>query len=342
VLFLSREPLSSRKAAHLADLADGTEARTLIRRLNGYYAAEGRAFSVEEVAGGYQLLTRPQFGPWLRRIGQATIEGRISPLALETLAVVAYRQPVPRAEVEAIRGVQCGEVLRQLMDRDLIRIAGRSEELGRPFLYATTRRFLQVFGLRSVADLPRADRLRAGAGPVAKPDDSHHNSPLAPGTRDAAPSPPNDVEEESEVTKVPRTELDPRDLIDPSSATVALEERPGEIRSARFGAEPSALDPRAPRVLPWQDEITADDEDDDFEDEDEEDDDEEDEEDDDEDWDEDEDDLEDDEWEEVDDDDELDEDEDDDWDEEDEDDDWDDDEDDEDEDEDDEADGGEE
>jgi segregation and condensation protein B len=160
VLFLAREPLSSRRLAQLAGLADGTEARTLVRRLGQCYDVQGTAFRVEEVAGGFQLLSRPKFGRWLRRLFRPSAHERLSAPALETLAVVAYRQPVLRGEVEAIRGVQCGEMLRQLLERDLVRIAGRSHELGRPFLYATTRRFLQVFGLRNLDDLPRADTLR--------------------------------------------------------------------------------------------------------------------------------------------------------------------------------------
>jgi segregation and condensation protein B len=160
VLFVAGEPLGSRRLAQLASLADGTLARTLIHRLNRLYDEEESAFRVEEVAGGFQLLTRPQFGPWLRRLHRAAAEVRLSAPALETLAVIAYRQPTSRAEMEAIRGVHCGEILRQLMERDLIRVCGRSEDLGRPFLYATTKRFLQVFGLRHLDDLPRAEILR--------------------------------------------------------------------------------------------------------------------------------------------------------------------------------------
>ncbi len=154
VLFLAEEPLTSRKLAQLAGLADATQARTFIRLLNQLYDQEGRAFRVEEVAGGFQLLTRPQFAPWLRRWTGLNQSLPLSSPALETLAVVAYRQPVLRAEIEAIRGVQCAEILRQLMDQDLIRIVGRSKELGRPFLYGTTKRFLQLFGLRHLQELP--------------------------------------------------------------------------------------------------------------------------------------------------------------------------------------------
>ncbi len=160
LLFLAREPLSTRKVAQLAGLADGTQARTLIRRLNEAYDATGSAFRAEEVAGGFQLLSRPALGAWLRRLYSSPVEIRLSAPAMETLAVVAYRQPVLRAEVEAVRGVDCGEMLRQLMDRDLVRTAGRADELGRPYRYATTRRFLQVFGLRHLEDLPRSDVLR--------------------------------------------------------------------------------------------------------------------------------------------------------------------------------------
>lgn len=154
VLFLAREPLPVRKIAQLAGLESGTAVRALARRLNRLYDEEGCAFRVVEVGGGLQLRTRPVFAPWLSRRYREPIELRLSPPALETLAVVAYKQPVLRAELESIRGVQCGEIIRQLMDRGLVRVVGRSEELGRPYLYGTTTRFLELFGLRGLDDLP--------------------------------------------------------------------------------------------------------------------------------------------------------------------------------------------
>ena len=160
ILLIAREPLNSRKLAERARLADGTEARTLVRQLNRLYDETGRAFRVEQIGGGFRLLTRRQFAPWLRRLVHVPPVERLSAPAMETLAVVAYRQPVLRAEIEAIRGVSCGEILRQLMDRDLVRMGGRSDELGRPYLYTTTKRFLQLFGLQSLDDLPRAFTLR--------------------------------------------------------------------------------------------------------------------------------------------------------------------------------------
>ena len=163
ILFLAREPLATRRLAQLAGLADGTEARTLIRRLNRLYDGGGSPFRAEEVAGGFQLLSRDRFGSWLRRLYPSPVESRLSGPALETLAIVAYRQPVLKAEIDGVRGVDCGEILRQLMDRDLVRMIGRAHDLGRPYLYGTTKRFLRVFGLRSLDDLPRAAELRRRA-----------------------------------------------------------------------------------------------------------------------------------------------------------------------------------
>ena len=160
LLFVAREPVPVRRLSTYANLADATEARTLVRKLNEIYDRRGCAFRVEEVAGGFQLLTRSKFAAWLRRLGHVPGDARLSAPALETLAVVAYRQPVLRANIEAIRGVNCGEILRQLLERDLICISGRSDELGRPYVYSTTQKFLQVFGLRSLDDLPRAEIFR--------------------------------------------------------------------------------------------------------------------------------------------------------------------------------------
>ncbi len=175
VLFLAREPLSLRKLAQLANLSDGTEARTLLRGLQELYDERGCAFQVTQVAGGHRLLSRREFSSWIRPQAAREREIRLSPPALETLAVVAYRQPVLRAEIEAIRGVACGDILRQLMDRDLLRIVGRSDELGRPLRYGTTKRFLEVYGLSDLDQLPWSDQLKR---PSAA-DESNSESPTS-------------------------------------------------------------------------------------------------------------------------------------------------------------------
>jgi segregation and condensation protein B len=161
-LLAADEPLTARRLATAAGLADAAQARRLIGRLRELYDRDGTAFQVVEVAGGYQLLTRPQFHPWLVRLRRAGSSPHLSGPARETLAIIAYRQPITRADIEAIRGVGCSDVLGQLMDRNLIHIAGREDSLGRPILYGTTKKFLQLFGLKSLRDLPAVEGLRAG------------------------------------------------------------------------------------------------------------------------------------------------------------------------------------
>lgn len=153
VLFLAREPLSSRRLAQYTGISSISRIHSLLRELSEHYLHQPCAFFIVEVAGGYQLRTRSQFAPWLLRLQEVPIEIRLSSTALETLAIVAKKQPVLRVTIESIRGVQCGETLRQLLERNLIKIVGRSDELGRPFLYGTTKYFLQIFGLKKIEEL---------------------------------------------------------------------------------------------------------------------------------------------------------------------------------------------
>ena len=167
VLFVSDEPLAIKRLVQLATLADADEAQELIDRLNLAYDACGSTFRVERVATGQRLLTRREFVYWLDKLHQRQAALKLTPPMLETLAFVAYRQPLTRADLEAVRGVQSSEMLKQLMERELIRIAGEDDSLGRPFLYETTRRFLEIYGLQSLDDLPMADRLRRQRNPIA-------------------------------------------------------------------------------------------------------------------------------------------------------------------------------
>jgi len=158
-LLTADEPLPPRRLAQAAGLADAAEARRQVRKLQALYDEDGTAFQVQELAGGYQLLTRAEYHRWLVRLRRGALDVRLTPAARETLAIIAYRQPITRADVEAIRGVHCGEILRLLMEKGLVRIAGRHDSLGRPVLYATTKKFLQVFGLKNLKDLPQAGGL---------------------------------------------------------------------------------------------------------------------------------------------------------------------------------------
>ncbi|MBO7725802.1 MAG: SMC-Scp complex subunit ScpB [Thermoguttaceae bacterium] len=153
-LFLSREPLPVRRLALLAGLEDAAQARELVQNLNRRYRAAKSAFCVVEVADGFQLRTHPEFASWLFRLQEVPVEVRLTRTAMETLAIVAYQQPILRAQIERIRGAACGDILRQLMDQNLIQMVGRLEEPGRPILYGTTKRFLQVFGLTDINALP--------------------------------------------------------------------------------------------------------------------------------------------------------------------------------------------
>jgi segregation and condensation protein B len=147
------EPVSAQKIAEVVPGLEADDARALVAELGREYEEQGRAFEIWEVAGGFQLRTRPEYASYLRLLHRER-PLRLSRAALETLAVVAYRQPVTRAEIEAVRGVEVDAVIRSLLDRQLVRIAGHREVPGRPMLYATTKRFLEVFGLARLDDLP--------------------------------------------------------------------------------------------------------------------------------------------------------------------------------------------
>ena len=143
---------------------EDTDIAASVDRLNAEYERTKRAFRIEEVAGGFRVMTRPDHAPVLAAFHKARAGSKLSRPALETLAIIAYKQPITRARLEAIRGVACGEVLRSLLERRLISVVGRAEELGRPMLYGTTRGFLDAFGLAGLKDLPEVgDLVRTGA-----------------------------------------------------------------------------------------------------------------------------------------------------------------------------------
>jgi segregation and condensation protein B len=159
VLFASDEPLTP---ARLSEIV-GTNVRQLrkhIDDLNEKYKANNNAFRIEQIAGGYQMLTLSEYNHWLKKLVRARDDGKLSQPALETLAIIAYKQPIIRADIEAIRGVAAGEMIRNLMYKGLVKITGRAEIVGRPMLYGTTKKFLEVFGLNTLKDLPKAEELK--------------------------------------------------------------------------------------------------------------------------------------------------------------------------------------
>ncbi len=153
LLFVADEPLSVERLRQTVGPVEGAEIHAALSQLQAEIEERRGGFALVEVAGGFQFRTRPEYGPWVKRLLDPR-PVRLSKAALETLAIIAYKQPIIRAEIEHLRGVDCGGVLRQLLERKLIRVLGRREIPGRPLIYATTKRFLEVFDLKDLNDLP--------------------------------------------------------------------------------------------------------------------------------------------------------------------------------------------
>ncbi len=160
VLFASDEPLSESRLSSIVETGSAKQIRKAVEDLNKNYEQTKRAFRIEKIAGGYQMMTLGPYNHWLRNMLRVKSDNRLSQAALETLAIIAYKQPIIRADIEAIRGVAAGEMIRSLMYKGLVKIVGRAEVLGRPMLYGTTKKFLDVFGLNSLEDLPNVEQLK--------------------------------------------------------------------------------------------------------------------------------------------------------------------------------------
>jgi segregation and condensation protein B len=215
VLFASQKPVSAKElAAILKGAADSArenpelaalakvsreDIATAIQSLAEQYASSGFAFEVKETAAGWQLVTRSDYAPWLRQLFPENRPAKLSAPALETLAIIAYRQPITRADIEAVRGVAVDGVMQTLLDRGLIRIAGRAEIPGRPLLYETTQYFMEHFGLKDLDELPNAGELRRIPLPQApRPEPSPQEElPLTSGeSPPASPTTSETVKEE--------------------------------------------------------------------------------------------------------------------------------------------------
>lgn len=159
ILFASDAPLAAGDIVRADEALDEDRVEAALTALRDEYDRSGRAFELRLVADGYQLITRPEFAPYLERFDTVPRTSRLSGPALEALAIVAYRQPISRVEVEYIRGVNSTGVIRTLIDRALIEAVGRGEGVGRPVLYGTTGRFMEHFGFASLDDLPRPEEL---------------------------------------------------------------------------------------------------------------------------------------------------------------------------------------
>ncbi len=155
LLFASEKPLTINQIKEVLEEIDAAVIKAQIAELDNEYKQGARSFSICEIAGGYQISTQPQYAPWLKKLYRKARTEKLSRPSLETLAIIAYRQPITRLEIEDIRGVNVDGVLRTLLDKSLLRISGRKPIAGRPFYYTTTKQFLEFFGLQSLDELPQ-------------------------------------------------------------------------------------------------------------------------------------------------------------------------------------------
>lgn len=205
VLFASQKPVSAKELSNfLKGAAEAAkedpsiacfakvkapQLQDAIEQLEKEFAETGRAFEIRESAAGWQLVTKADFAPWLRQLFPENRQARLSAPAMETLAIIAYRQPITRADIEAVRGVAVDGVMQTLLDRNLVRIAGRADIAGRPLLYETTQFFMEHFGLKNLDDLPNASELRKIPLPKAEPPaEAPQETPA-----EAAPEPASEV-----------------------------------------------------------------------------------------------------------------------------------------------------
>ncbi len=170
LLFVSERPATLNEFKVLFEDIDTKELRSTLLELKSEYEALNRAFRIEEIAEGFQITTDPVFAPWIKKFYKSHSKDKLSRPSLEALAIIAYKQPASRAEIEAIRGVNVEGILRNLLEMGLIRVAGRKESVGRPIIYGTTNEFLQYFGLNSLKELPAIEAFKVSEVDIELPE----------------------------------------------------------------------------------------------------------------------------------------------------------------------------
>ncbi len=154
LIFASDVPISENKISSFVEEVSPKQVKNIVKELNSEYSKNQRTFFIATMGGGYQIITQKEFAPWIKKIFKGRSKPRLSQAGLESLAITAFRQPISRAEIDAIRGVHSGGVVKNLLERNLISITGRSEGMGKPLLYSTTIEFLRYFGLNDISELP--------------------------------------------------------------------------------------------------------------------------------------------------------------------------------------------
>jgi segregation and condensation protein B len=260
LLFASDAPVEPALIQEVLELPSAQAARDLVEALRARFDEQARVLQIIEAGGGFRLVTRPEVAPWLVKLARSKTRSRLSRPALETLAIIAYRQPVSRPEVDATRGVNSEGVLDSLLERRLIRIAGRKESAGRPFLYETTREFLVAFGLRDLGDLPKAEGElivvdpTAGDTAVAGPAADVDEASAARADEASAPVEVDDVDgarDDADALVAPEP-AEGTLLADPDARDGASEEdvAPGDVDAGPVGVDHSDMAPRGADVPP--------------------------------------------------------------------------------------------
>lgn len=166
MLFASEKPLTIEQVRNVLENLDPSEVRKIIEELMAEYERSGRGIRIIEVAGGFQMMSAPQFSGFLKKLFKARKNEKLSKPALETLAIIAYKQPLTKQEIQSLRSVDVDGVIRSLIDKSLVRVTGRKKAAGRPFVFGTTRQFLEYFGLKSLEELPKMEGLKLALEPV--------------------------------------------------------------------------------------------------------------------------------------------------------------------------------
>lgn len=232
ILFATSRAISISKIQHVAELPNRGVVKDAIRTLNQRYDEMGCAFRIESIAGGFQVLTREEYDDVVSRLFKVKSDSKLSSAAMETLSIIAYRQPIMRADIEAIRGVSSGEMVRKLMEKNLVKIVGRAEVLGRPMLYGTTTFFLEAFGLSSIEDLPRVDELRPRPEPITKEQNDEDTDDAETDESEESTAPEDSKSESAQDTA--NTE--------PAADDHPEEDPPAEQADGEDSKEPSAGD----------------------------------------------------------------------------------------------------
>jgi len=234
LLFVSEDPLTIGSIKNVLSIEDPKEIRSALNELAEDYEKRNGAFLLHEVAGGFQIRTRPEYNQWIKRLIQPKPH-RLSKAALETLAIIAYKQPIIRNDVEHIRGVDCGGVLRILLERKLIRVLGRKEIPGRPLIYGTTKQFLEVFDLKNLRDLPTPKEIEELRASVAENTDAE-TQPEDPENKNQVQFEDDEPGEEKPITSLielenqsDEEELFEEDDLDPETPVVDTNPKTGSI-----------------------------------------------------------------------------------------------------------------